>query len=120
MARADLVSPIILNTNKRADTLACLESLSAQQNVRLSTFVLDNKSTDGSNEAISHRYPEVTIVKLNENKGYAGNNNEGIRVALAAGGVWIFVLNEDVVLDAKSIEELLDAASQVPSAGILG
>ncbi|NJN36785.1 MAG: glycosyltransferase, partial [Nitrospiraceae bacterium] len=71
------------NTNRRADTLACLESLAANDYQSLHAphraIVLDNASTDGSVSAIGSAFPEVKIIELSKNLGYAGNNNVGIQ-----------------------------------------
>lgn len=117
---ASLVVTVILNTNKREDTLACLESLRASTYAHHRTVVLDNHSTDGSIEAIASSYPEVRIVPLQDNCGYAGNNNVGIEVALADGADWIFVLNEDTILAPDCIAQLVAAGEQIDRVGIVG
>ncbi|MEZ4561071.1 MAG: glycosyltransferase, partial [Caldilineaceae bacterium] len=76
-----LVVSVILNTNRREDTLACLASLAANDHPHHRIIVLDNASTDGSAAAISRAYPDVRIIHLSENLGYAGNNNVGIAAA---------------------------------------
>jgi GT2 family glycosyltransferase len=91
------VAVVILNTNRRSDTLECLQSLSNSTYPNLSVMVLDNASEDGSVEAIQALFPEVRVVSLTENKGYAGNNNVGIELAIQSGAEWIYVLNEDTL-----------------------
>ena len=98
-----LVVCVILNTNRREDTLACLRSLHTQDHKRLAVLVLDNGSSDGSNAAIRAGFPGVDILTLSENRGYAGNNNAGIAAALERGADWVLVLNEDVVLAPEAI-----------------
>jgi GT2 family glycosyltransferase len=82
--------------------------------------VLDNQSTDGSVAAIRAAFPAVQIIELTENHGYAGNNNVGIQAALAQGAEWVFVLNEDTVLDAACVERLLRVGEGDPQIGIIG
>jgi GT2 family glycosyltransferase len=115
-----LVITVILNTNRREDTLACLASLHKQDYPNLKTIVLDNACTDGSNEAIRAAYPQVEILSLGQNLGYAGNNNAGIRAAMQQGAEWVFVINEDIVLAADAIRCLVDQAQPDPSIGIAG
>lgn len=114
------LTAVILNTNRKEDTLGCLESLSQQHRKVDHILVLDNHSTDGSAQAIADRYPRVEILPMAENRGYAGNNNVGIRAALDDGADWILILNEDVVLDSKATEELLAAAESSPEVGFVG
>lgn len=115
-----LVTAIILNTNRRADTLECLASLAQSTYPRLSILVLDNASQDGSVEAIQQQFPQVEVLAVTENRGYAGNNNVGIAAALSRGADWVFVLNEDTVLDPGCIAHLVAAGQADPQVGMLG
>ena len=114
------VVTVILNTNRREDTLACLVSLEQSRYENHKVIVLDNASSDGSVEAICSTFPEVQIIELLENHGYAGNNNVGIEAALAQQADWIFVLNEDTILDPDCINKLIDVGVSDPKIGIVG
>ena len=114
------VTTVILNTNRREDTLACLASLERNTYRDLSTIVLDNASTDGSVEAIRAAYPDVRIIAIEENKGYAGNNNVGIAAALQEGADWVLVLNEDTVLAPECIERLVATGESDPRIAFVG
>jgi hypothetical protein len=117
---APTVAVVILNTNRREDTLACLASLrqSCYSDARL--MVLDNASTDGSPEAIRAQFPEVQLLPLTDNRGYAGNNNIGIRAALEQGADWVLVLNEDTLLDPDCLSALVQQGESDPRIGIVG
>ncbi|GIV76515.1 glycosyltransferase family 2 protein [Litorilinea aerophila] len=104
------VVSVILNTNRREDTLACLASLQANDYPNHTALVLDNASTDGSVEAIRAQFPSVQVLALAENRGYAGNNNVGIAAALAQGADWVFVLNEDTILAPDCLRQLMAVA----------
>jgi GT2 family glycosyltransferase len=114
------VTVVILNTNRRDDTLECLNSLSSSTYSNLSIMVLDNASTDGSVEAIQECCPSVQIVFLADNNGYAGNNNVGIDMAWQQGAGWILVLNEDTILSPDCIDLLVAAGESDPKVGIVG
>jgi hypothetical protein len=118
--RCPRVIAIILNTNRRADTLCCLDSLRKNTYPDISAIVLDNDSSDGSAEAVSEAYPDVDILHLSRNLGYAGNNNIGIRAALARGAEWILILNEDTILDPDCVLRMAEAAERDPRTGIVG
>lgn len=111
---------VILNTNRRDDTLACLESLTKNTYKNLKIIVLDNNSTDGSVEAIHASYPELQIIDLATNQGYAGNNNVGIEESVKHGADWIMVLNEDTILDQHCLAELVKVGESDPNIGIVG
>jgi GT2 family glycosyltransferase len=115
-----LVAVVVLNTNRREDTLACLASLAALDYSRHEVLLLDNASTDGSVEAVRAQFPSVRVLSLTDNRGYAGNNNVGIETAMAMGAEWILVLNEDTVLAPTCLSELLRAAGDDTRIGVLG
>ena len=114
------VITIILNTNRRDDTLACLASLAQSNYPNLKNVVLDNASTDGSVEAIQQQSPTTQIIPLEHNLGYAGNNNVGIKAALAMGADWVFVLNEDTLLAPDCISQLVALGEDDGTIGVLG
>jgi len=115
-----LVYIVILNTNRRDDTLACLKTLSKSTYSNLKIIVLDNKSSDDSVDAIHSAFPEIQIVDLTENLGYAGNNNVGIEEAIKRGADWVLVLNEDTILDPDCLTELVKVGENDPKIGIVG
>lgn len=114
------VVTIILNTNRRDDTLACLASLKQGTYQNHKVIVLDNHSQDGSVEAIRTSFPTVQIIELQQNLGYAGNNNVGIQTALHQGADWIFVLNEDTILAPDCLTQLVQVGTSDSQIGIVG
>ena len=84
---------VVLNWNGGDDTPAALESLRGVE-----TICVDNGSTDGSDRAVEERFPEVELLRLGENRGFAGGNNAGIRRALERGADRVLLLNNDAVL----------------------
>lgn len=83
LARTPLVACGVLNTNRREDTLECLRSIRASTSPRLAVIVLDCQSTDGSVDAIRAAHPDVALIELDRNLGYAGTTTWG-SVALPA------------------------------------
>jgi GT2 family glycosyltransferase len=114
------VVAIVLNTNRRVDTLECLASLQQQTTAAIRVIVLDNHSQDGSVEAIRSAFPAAEVLELESDRGYAGNNNVGIQKALTYSPEWILVLNEDTVLDPACVARLLEAGAGDPRVGIVG
>jgi GT2 family glycosyltransferase len=120
MSPSPRVISVILNTNRREDTLACVASLDRCTYLNHCTIVLDNASTDGSPQAIRAQFPGVQIISLERNLGYTGNNNVGIREAVKQDADWVFVLNEDTVIDEDCISRLISVAASDPGVGIAG
>ena len=115
-----LVVTLILNTNHCEDTLAALKSAQKNTYPNQKLIVLDNGSIDGSVEAIKQAFPQVQVVALEQNLGYAGNNNVGIKIAINQHADWVFILNEDIVLAPDCLEKLMQAANNDNHIGILG
>lgn len=115
-----LIITLVLNYNKRQDTLECLASLEQNTYKNHKIIVLDNSSTDGSVEAIRAAFPAVEVVVLTENGGYAGNNNVGIKVAMDQRADWVFVLNEDTILAPDCLVCLIEVGEADPNIGIMG
>jgi GT2 family glycosyltransferase len=120
MTYTPLIVTVILNTNRREDTLACLRSLQKNTYPNQCVIVLDNASNDGSVEVIETEFPAVQVLPLTNNLGYAGNNNVGIDAAMDMGADWVFVLNEDTTLAPDCLEQMIAAAQSQPKAGIIG
>lgn len=114
------VISVILNTNRREDTLECLASLAQNTYQHHHVIVLDNSSSDGSVTAIRSAFPSVQIIELVENLGYAGNNNVGIKAAVDQGADWVFVLNEDTILAPDCLACLVKTGESDPQIGIVG
>jgi len=115
-----LVIFVVLNFNRREDTLQCISSLAQNTYKNQKIILLDNSSTDGSVEAVETRFPGVQIIRLQQNLGYAGNNNVGIDEAMRQGAEWIFVLNEDTVLAPDCVAQLVSVGEGDPTIGIVG
>src|SRR5712692_7725778 len=88
-----LVYVLLLNWNNWKDTNECLASLRNLDYDGWKVIVLDNGSTDGSVQRIREKHPEVEIMELGENLGFAKGNNAGIRAALERGAEYVWVLN---------------------------
>jgi GT2 family glycosyltransferase len=110
-----LVSVIIPNWNGEKYLPLCLDSLRRQTYPRLEVVVVDNGSTDGSLALLARDHPEVQVVALDENRGYAGGVNAGFR---AAAGQMLAVFNNDAEADPHWIEELVAALECYPEAGM--
>lgn len=110
------VAIIVLNWNRKDDTLACLESLSAADLGGAAVVVVDNGSHDGTVAAVRERFPTVGIVALPENRGFAGGNNAGMSEALQWGAQAVVLLNNDTRVARDFLPPLIWAANETPKA----
>ena len=91
-----------------------LASLRDQTYQDLDVVVVDNGSEDGSVEYLREEWPEVNVAALPDNVGFAAAVNLGIR---RSGGELVALLNNDMELDRRWLEELVDALGHHPMAG---
>ncbi len=113
------VIAIVLNFNGKADTKECIDSLLLSTYSNLEIVIVDNGSRDESVAFFKANYPSIHLIESSDNLGYAGGNNLGIRYALEKKADYIFVLNNDTIVDARAIGEFVDA-SHILSNHILG
>jgi len=114
------VTAVVLNWNGRDDTLACLASLERCTYPALRILVVDNGSSDGSEDAIRSAHPDVDFLQTGSNLGFAGGNNAGIERALADGAHFVLLLNNDTEVDPGFVEPMVEAARADSRVGIVG
>jgi GT2 family glycosyltransferase len=100
---------VIVNWERPADTIECIDSVLRSNVSEMQVLVVDNGSRDDSREKISRRFPQITLVSLPQNLGFAGGYNEGIKHALRTGASHIFILNNDTVIEPETISRLMDS-----------
>ncbi len=112
------ISVIIVSYNTRKLTLQCLESLYRETtNVNFETILVDNTSKDDSASAVAEKYPQVRVIALKENIGFARANNLASK---SARGRYLLLLNPDTVIINNAVEKILVFAQQNQKAGIWG
>jgi len=99
------VSVVIPNWSRKQDLSKCLHSLQAQTQ-KPHIIVVDNGSTDGSVIMLRHDFPEVEVIALPKNIGFAGGVNVGIRRALKREDDFVALMNNDAIADSRWLEEL--------------
>lgn len=112
------VAVIIVNFNSGTLLSQCLRCLRAQTRRPERLIVVDNASHDGSADRLEHDYPEVELVRLDHNLGFAAANNLAAR---RAGQVeWLALLNPDAFPEPQWLERLLAAAVTCPDCASFG
>jgi len=120
MNKLPKVSIIVLNWNGLIDTKECLESLQNVMYENKEIIVVDNGSSDGSQEYIRQNYHDVILLANNENLGFAEGNNKGIQIALKNGADYIFLLNNDTIVDNDVILKLIEITKTDVKIGFIG
>ncbi|MGE5303976.1 MAG: glycosyltransferase family 2 protein, partial [Alphaproteobacteria bacterium] len=109
----------ILTFNARELALQCLQSVSRVTTPNLTVVVVDNASSDGTYEALVEANFNIRLICNQENLGFAGGNNVGIRMALREGADYVVLLNQDTVVDPAFIDELVAQAEADRRAGFV-
>jgi GT2 family glycosyltransferase len=104
---------VIPNWNGARWLPGCLASLAQQTLQPAETVVVDNGSTDGSLELLRDRHPDVRVVELGRNTGFAFAANRGIE---AAASDFVALVNTDVELEPDWIERMTAALDRDPVA----
>lgn len=81
-----------------------LASLRAQTR-EVDVVVVDNASSDGSDELVAERFPEVTLLRLGENLGFGRSLN---RAVAAHPGDPVILFNNDAEAEPTFVEALLE------------
>lgn len=97
---------------------ACLGSLK-KQSFPLEIVVVDNGSTDGSQELLKEGYPEVVLIELDENTGFTGGVNIGIEYAMQEKAEYVLLFNNDAEAHRDWAKYLIEAADEHREAGII-
>jgi hypothetical protein len=87
---------------------------------RYEIVVVDNGSQPSPRQRITREFSSVTYLETAVNLGYAGGNNVGLRYALARGHEYIFVLNNDTIVEPDVLRRAVAVAEEDPRIGVLG
>lgn len=114
------VYAVVLNWNDAEHTIKCVESLNKVEYSSLEIVVVDNGSTDDSVERLHSQFDNILIVPSNYNRGFAGGMNLGISESLERGADYIWILNNDVLIDDPGVlSDLVTELRNKPDIGIL-
>lgn len=116
MQKAPLISIVIPNLNGMKYLPGCLSSLRNQTFSNFEIILVDNGSKDSSTYFIRKEFPQVKLIELEENHGFAEGCNIGIR---AAAGTFIVVLNNDTEVEPQWLEALYEAATIDKNTGMV-
>ncbi|MBI4034507.1 glycosyltransferase family 2 protein [Candidatus Saccharibacteria bacterium] len=112
------VSVVVPNWNGAERLPPCLDSL-ARQTLKHHVIVVDNGSIDASRAVLYSRYPEVEVIPLPKNRGFAGGVNAGLRRAIELEYDFAALLNNDASPEPGWLGQLVSALDKNPTAGIV-
>ncbi len=107
----DKIAVVILNYNGKEFLRKFLPNL-IKFSAPYKIYVADNHSTDESVAVIQNDFPEIEIIVLEENYGYAGGYNEALKQIKAA---FYLLINSDVEVTPNWIPPLLKLLEETPN-----
>jgi GT2 family glycosyltransferase len=105
------VVAIVVTYNRKEMLLKCIEHLLQLQSAKCDILIIDNASTDGTNEALNNLIDSNSIIYCNtgSNLGGAGGFQFGMIEALKRGYKYLWLMDDDVFPEPDSLDELLKA-----------
>ena len=115
---APVCAVVLVCWNNRSYLEPCLRSL-FESGIRNSfeVVVVDNGSTDGSQELLRNLFPQVRIIQNDRNLGLGRASNQGIEATRAP---YVLLLNNDTVVNGESLDRLIDFMAGTHDAGAVG
>jgi GT2 family glycosyltransferase len=118
------LSIVVVTWNTRALVLECLASIESELSradgspgLAAETCVVDNGSNDGTAEAIRRRFPQVRVLALPRNVGFAAGSNAGLR---GLRGRHALLLNSDAQLSAGVLQRCVSFLDANGDVGVVG
>jgi GT2 family glycosyltransferase len=110
---------VVLNWNGWALTRRCLESIWLT-NEASDVWLVDNGSDEDHTPEMESAFPGLRVLRWPENFGYAGGYNRALRVAVAEGFAFAYLLNNDTTVRPGYLRSIVHAAESDPRLAIIG
>lgn len=106
------IAIIIVTYNGRQYIADCLGSVARLDYPRelLDIIVVDSNSSDGTVDYVREQFPRAKIIANHHNAGFAAANNQGYLIARKRGAGYIFLLNQDTIIDSQCLRRLVETA----------
>ena len=105
------VGILVVTFNRKELLKENIEALINQEYKECDIFIIDNASTDGTEEFISDYIKEEKIIYINtgKNLGGAGGFNFGIKKVVELGYEYVWIMDDDTIPHSDSLSELIEA-----------
>jgi GT2 family glycosyltransferase len=107
----------VVNFNGGETLSACLRAVARQSLLPERILLIDNASTDDSCRAIEREFPQIEVLRLPTNRGFAAAANLAIQEA--KGCRWVALLNADAMPSRRWMERMLRATKRLPQCASL-
>ncbi|HEX7057453.1 MAG TPA: glycosyltransferase family 2 protein [Bacilli bacterium] len=110
-------SIIIPTFNQRDRLRQCLQSIAQFTDLPHEVIVIDNASSDGTQEFLREQRTQLVYVRNAENRGFSGAVNRGLKLAR---GETIVILNDDTIVTERWLDNLLHCLLSDERIGLVG
>lgn len=110
------VCAVIVTYNPDVDRLAEILRAVARRVER--TVIVDNASTQISEDALAASAPNLVVKRLSENRGVGAAHNEGVALARAVGCRYVLLLDQDSLPREGMVAALLAAVTRLQTEGV--
>jgi len=111
---------VILNWDGQEVLRECIDSIEKMEYTNYEIIVVDNGSSDGSQNMVRDVFPSAHMIINKTNVGVAEGQNIGMRYAVNCGAEYILITNNDVTFDKRCLTELMEVAESDNRIGIIG
>ncbi|KFF05206.1 glycosyltransferase family 2 protein [Flavobacterium reichenbachii] len=113
------ISVVIVTFNGMKWIEDCVESI-LKSTLMPEIIIVDNCSTDNTLAFLKNNYSQkIRLIESEENLGFGGANNIGISLALQQNSDFVFLLNQDTIIEKDTLEKLLEVSINNPDFGII-
>lgn len=114
---APLVVAVVLTWDDTELAARCIQSVLENDYRSLRVVLVDNGSASPCGSKLQQQFPSIEVVALPVNQGFTGGSNRGLERALELAADYVFLLNNDTIVDSKAISTLVAALEQRTDAG---
>ena len=112
------LSVVFLSYNTRDLTEQALRTvIDAAEGMEVEIFVVDNASHDGSADMVAEKFPDVKLLRNEENVGFAAGNNVALQQVV---GEYVLIINTDTIVRRDTLRALAGFLDEHPEVGACG
>ena len=106
---------VVVTYNRKELLNQCIENLLKQEKCSCDVIVVDNASTDGTQEMIINQYdvPEVIYINTGANLGGAGGFQFGVKKAVFLGYEYVWIMDDDTLPEENALYELFEVDKEL-------
>lgn len=121
LSKQQKITIILVTRNSKSVLFDCLKSLDNNDVITSSKnaewIIVDNASSDGSIDEAIKLYPNIKLIKNNDNLGFAKACNQGIKISISD---YLLFINTDTEIQENAISKLYDCISNNADIGVVG